>query len=173
MPQQNSMLFSRIHVAIKFTQKLTYPLLLLFVLVSCSADIQSDANLSEANHSKEQEALMTLEQEWSDMYGEGNIEGIAELLASESVILVPGEPPAVGRDSVLALTRELLAAEAANGVSVSWKSEAAFVSSSGDMAYDYGRATTELANGTVIMGSYLVVWTKENGAWKVAADIFN
>jgi len=116
---------------------------------------------------------MTLEQEWSDMYGEGDVEGIAELLASESVLLVPGEPPAVGRDSVLALTRELLAAEAADGVSVSWKSEAAFISSSGDIAYDYGRATTELADGTVIMGSYLVVWTKENGEWKVTADIFN
>ena len=116
---------------------------------------------------------MKLEQECSDMYGEGDIDGIAELLASESVLLVPGEPPAVGRDNVLALTVELLTAEAADRVSVSWKSEAAFVSSSGDMAYDYGRATTELADGTVIMGSYLVVWTKESGEWKVAADIFN
>jgi len=173
MPQKNSMPFFRSHCAIKFTQKLTYPLLLLFVLVSCSADIQSDAELTEVHHSKEQETLMTLEQEWSEMYGEGDVEGIAELLASESVLLVPGEPPAVGRDSVLALTRELLAAEAADGVSVSWKSEAAFISSSGDIAYDYGRATTELADGTVMMGSYLVVWTKENGEWKVAADIFN
>lgn len=88
MPQKNSMPFFRPDCAVKFTQYLTYPLVLLFVLVS-------------------------------------------------------------------------------------WKSEAAFVSSSGDMAYDYGRATTELADGTVIMGSYLVVWTKENGEWKVAADIFN
>jgi hypothetical protein len=41
------------------------------------------------------------------------------------------------------------------------------------MAYDYGRATTVLADGSVIMGSYLVVWIKENNEWIVAADIFN
>lgn len=173
MPQQNTVPTSQPSCAIKFTHKVSYLLLLFFVLVSCSADVQSDAELTEVNNAKERDMLMTLEQKWSDMYGEGDIEGVAELLASESVLLVPGEPPAVGRDSVLALTRELLAAEAADGVSVSWKSEAAFVSSAGDMAYDYGRSTSQLADGTVIMGSYLVVWTKENGEWKVAADIFN
>ena len=116
---------------------------------------------------------MALERKWSELYGQGDVEGIAELLAEESVLLVPGEPSAVGRDSVLALTRELLAAEAADGMSVSWEPEAAFISSSGDMAYDYGRSTTTLADGSIIEGSYLVVWTKKGGEWKVAADIFN
>ena len=116
---------------------------------------------------------MALERKWSDLYGQRNVDGIAELLAEKSVLLVPGQPPAVGRDSVLALTRDLIAGEAADGVSVSWEPEAVFVSSSGDMAYDYGRSMTKLADGTVIEGSYLVVWTKEEGGWKVAADIFN
>ena len=116
---------------------------------------------------------MTLERKWSDMYGEGDVEGIAELLANESALLAPGEPPAVGYENVLALTRKLLAAEAAEGLSVSWEPEAVFVSSSGDMAYDYGLAKTKLADGTVIKGSYLVVWTKEKDTWKIAADIFN
>lgn len=116
---------------------------------------------------------MTLERKWSDLYGQGDVEGIAELLAEESVLLVPGQPAAVGRESVLALTRKLLAAEAADGVSVSWEPDTAFVSSSGDMAYDYGRAKTTLPDGSIMEGSYLVVWIKKNGEWKVAADIFN
>jgi len=121
----------------------------------------------------EREALMALEREWSDMYGRGDVDGIAALLADESVLLAPGRPPAVGRDSVVATTRALLAAEAADGVSVSWEPVDAVVSPSGDMAYDWGRATTTLADGSVVEGGYLVVWTREDGEWRVAADLFN
>lgn len=80
------------------------------------------------------------------------------------------EPPAEGHPNPPA---GLGHAEATDGMSVSWEPQAVFVSSSGDMAYDYGRARTTLADGTVVEGSYLVVWTKEDGEWKVAADIFN
>jgi hypothetical protein len=41
------------------------------------------------------------------------------------------------------------------------------------MAYDYGTATTRMADGTETTGQYLVVWVKENGEWRVAADMFN
>jgi len=116
---------------------------------------------------------MALERKWSDMYGQGDVDGIAELLAEDSVLLAPGQTPAVGRDNVIEATRALLAADAADGLSVSWEPQAAFISSSGDMAYDYGRATTTLADRTVVEGSDLVVWKKENGEWKAVADIFN
>jgi len=145
----------------------------MIVLGACNSEPQVGSESAEVNYAAEREKLMALEREWSGMYGRGDVDGIAELLAEESVLLVPGESPAVGRDSVLSLTRELLAAEAADGMSVSWEPDAAFISSSGDMAYDYGRSKTTLADGSVVEGSYLVVWTKENGEWKVAADIFN
>jgi hypothetical protein len=41
------------------------------------------------------------------------------------------------------------------------------------MAYDYGTATTKFADGSVLEGQYLVVWIREGGEWKVAADMFN
>ena len=123
--------------------------------------------------SAERDTLMAMERDWSAMYGQGDADGIAALLADESVLLAPGRPPALGRDSVVAVTRALLAAEAADGVSVSWEPLDAVVAPSGDMAYDYGRATTTLADGSVVEGSYLVVWTRENGRWRVAADVFN
>jgi len=125
------------------------------------------------NPAAERETLMALERKWSDMYGRGDVEGIAALLAEDSVLLTPGQSPVVGRENVIEATRALLAADAADGLSVSWEPQAAVISSSGDMAYDYGRATTTLADGTVVEGSYLVVWTREDGEWKVAADIFN
>jgi len=139
----------------------------------CSNDNQNRTASAAVNPEEERKELMALEREWSGMYGRGDVEGISRLLAEKTVLLVPGELPAVGLDSVLALTRELLGAEAADGMSASWEPEAAFISSSGDMAYDYGRSKTTLTDGSVVEGSYLVVWTKENGEWKVAADIFN
>ena len=146
-----------------------FALLLTVALGACNTDAQTDTGSAGL----ERETLMALERMWSDMYGRGDVEGIAALLAEDSVLLTPGQSPVVGRDSVIEATRALLAADAADGLSVSWEPQAAFISSSGDMAYDYGRATTTLADGTVVEGSYLVVWTKEDGEWKVAADIFN
>lgn len=149
-------------------------LLLLTVLFgACTADPQARGKPAAVDEAAERETLMALERAWSDLYGQGDVEGIAELLADESVLLAPGLPPVVGRDSVAATTRTLLAAEANDGMSVSWEPRDVFVSPSGDMAYDYGRAQTTMADGTVVEGSYLVVWTKEDGVWKVAADIFN
>jgi len=144
-------------------------LLLAVALGACNIDAQTDTGSAGL----ERETLMALERMWSDMYGRGDVEGIAALLAEDSVLLTPGQSPVVGRDSVIEATRALLAADAADGLSVSWEPRAAFISSSGDMAYDYGLATTTLADGTVVEGSYLVVWTREDGEWKVAADIFN
>lgn len=146
---------------------------LTIVLGACGSEPQTDSESAAVDFAAERETLMALEREWSAMYGQRDVDGIAALLASESVLLAPGMGPVVGRDSVVAATRSLMSAEEADGMSVSWEPRAAFVSSSGDMAYDYGQATTTLADGTVLEGSYLVVWTKENGEWKVAADIFN
>ena len=147
--------------------------ILAIVLSGCNTDPQIDAESVAADLAAERETLMALERNWSDMYGQGDVGGIAALLAKEPILLAPGHSPAVGRDDVVALTRALMDAEAADGVSVSWEPQDVFISSSGDMAFDYGRATSTLADGSVIEGSYLVVWIKEDGEWKAAADIFN
>jgi uncharacterized protein (TIGR02246 family) len=146
--------------------------LLALALGACQPSPQTSSEAA-VDQAAEADTLMALEREWSDMYGRGDVDGIAALLADESVLLAPGQPPAAGRDSVVSTTRALLAAEAADGVSVSWEPVDAVVSPSGDMAYDWGRATTTLADGTTVEGGYLVVWTREDGEWRVAADLFN
>ena len=147
--------------------------ILAMLLSACNTDPQIDAESVAADLAAERQTLMALERKWSDMYGQGDVDGIAALLAKESILLAPGHSPAVGRDDVVALTRALMDAEAADGMSVSWEPQDVFVSSSGDMAFDYGRARSTLADGSVIEGSYLVVWIKEDGEWKATADIFN
>ena len=145
----------------------------LLALAACHSGPPTPADPAAVNPAAERDTLMAMEREWSALYGRGDVEGIAALLADGSVLLAPGRGPAVGRDSVVAATRALLAAEVGEGVSVSWEPLDAVVAPSGDMAYDWGRATTTLADGSVVEGSYLVVWTREGGQWKVAADLFN
>ena len=117
----------------------------------------------------EAETIMDLEAQWSDHFGARNLDAIMALMAEDTVVIMPGAPPLVGREAVRAATADMLASDA----EVSWKSDFAFVAPSGDMAYDYGTATTRMADGTETTGQYLVVWVKENGEWRVAADMFN
>ena len=126
-----------------------------------------------ATSEAEREKILSLERAWSAMYGGGDVDGIADLLADDTVLLAAGSPPVIGRDAVVAATRAMISEAEAGNVMVAWEPEDAFLSASGDMAWDYGRATTTLADGSVIEGSYLVVWRKERGVWKVVADIFN
>ena len=113
--------------------------------------------------------IAVLETEWSNLFSARNLEGITGLMAQNSVLIMPGSAPVVGVESIRQATQTMLESDD----EVSWRSDFAFVAPSGDMAYDYGTATTTLADGSIVEGYYLVVWVKENGEWKVAADMFN
>lgn len=115
------------------------------------------------------EAIKALEAQWSAMFGAGDLDGVASLLAEDSVLIMPGAAPISDRAAILEATRAMMA----SGDTVSWQSDFAVVAPSGEMAYDYGTATTRTADGEEITGRYLVVWIKEDGEWKVAADMFN
>jgi len=145
-------------------------LISIFVLLITLAACSSDQQPTTVDVAAEETTIMALETEWSDMFSAGNLDGISAMLAKNSVLLAPGEAPIIGAGNVRAATKAMLDAGDAD---VSWKSTAAFVAPGGDMAYDYGTATTKFANGSVVEGQYLVVWIRENGEWKVAADMFN
>lgn len=126
-------------------------------------------SFSHAETVPEEAKIKSLEEKWSNLYGRSDLDGIMSLMMENSVLIMPGVAPIVGLDDIRNATQTMLESDD----KVSWESNFASVSSSGDMAYDYGTATTILADGTEIKGYYLVVWVKENGEWKVAADMFN
>jgi ketosteroid isomerase-like protein len=118
---------------------------------------------------EEESRIIELEAKWSDMFGDRDLSGIMELMAPNSVLIMPGAKPVIGIKDIRLATKAMLESED----QVSWKSDFAYVSSSGDMAYDYGTATTKLPDGTSVEGNYLVVWVKQDGEWKIAVDMFN
>lgn len=138
---------------------------LLTVVVACDSDSPTVVTDSVA----EEMVISNLETKWSDMFGAKDLDGITALLAQDSVLIIPGTAPIVGANNIRNATQAMFESDD----QVSWKSDFAFVAPSGDMAYDYGTAITKRADGTTVKGYYLVVWVKENGEWKVAADMFN
>lgn len=132
------------------------------VLISLSAVAATETTTDE-------DRITNLEAKWSDMFGARDLNGIMALMAQNSVLIMPGSAPIVGVEEIRHATKTMMESD----VEVSWKSDFAHISSSGDMAFDYGTATTKMADGTEVQGYYLVVWVKENGAWKIAADMFN
>lgn len=129
----------------------------------------SVAHAAMGQSGAEEKRIADLETAWSGLYGQRDLDGIMALMARESVLIMPGAAPIVGKDAIRAATAAMLASDD----QVSWKSDFVSVAASGDMAYDYGTATTKLADGSTVVGRYLVVWVKEDGEWKVAADMFN
>jgi ketosteroid isomerase-like protein len=115
------------------------------------------------------EEIVALETKWSSLFAARDLDGVMALMAENSVLIMPGSPPIVGAKGIRKATKAMLESDDA----VSWKSDFARIAPSGDMAYDYGTATTKSMDGSIIEGRYLVVWVKENGSWKVAADMFN
>ena len=140
-------------------------------VAACDVQVESDLNTITANATEtEARQLMALESQWSDMFGAGDIDGITALLAEDTVLLAPGSKPLVGMANVRQATVDMLAA---SDVDVSWVSTEARVAPGGDMAFDYGTATTVLPDGSTSEGAYLVVWVREDGTWKIAADMFH
>ncbi|MEP6390310.1 MAG: SgcJ/EcaC family oxidoreductase [Halioglobus sp.] len=123
----------------------------------------------EAGLASNSDEITALESKWSDMFAAKDLEGVMALMAENSVLIVPGSPPIVGLEGIRRATKAMLKTDD----TVSWASDFAFIAPSGDMAYDYGTATTKSSDGSIVEGHYLVVWVKESGGWKVAADMFN
>lgn len=113
--------------------------------------------------------IVALEAKWSGMFAAKDLDGVMALMAENSVLIMPGSPPIVGTEDIRKATKAMLATDD----TVSWQSDFAFIAPSGDMAYDYGTAKTKSPDGSIVEGYYLVVWVKERGGWRIAADMFN
>ncbi|NNG15680.1 MAG: DUF4440 domain-containing protein, partial [Gemmatimonadales bacterium] len=139
------------------------------LLAACYADTGEIAQPA-VDTAAEAQAIMALEREWSQKFGEGDIDYIMSIHSANAVQMPPESELVVGAEALRAEWQGMIDAE---GLSASWEPTEAHVSSSGDMAYDFGTATLTTPDGNTRAMKYLVVWVREDGEWKVAADMFN
>lgn len=142
------------------------PILAIAFSFGCATETPNE----EVDPAAEANAIMELETEWSDRFGADDVDWIVELHAADAVQLPPGAPIVEGREALREAWQSMADTE---GLDISWGSTKAVVSPDGQMAYDYGPATLTTPDGETHDMKYLVVWVKEGGQWKIAADMFN
>ncbi|HET7584767.1 MAG TPA: DUF4440 domain-containing protein [Gemmatimonadaceae bacterium] len=123
-----------------------------------------------SNRSPAAEDIIALEREWERRAHARDTEWIAALHAPHARQFPPAAEPVVGAPAIRAAWERMLNEQQLH---VAWEPEEAYVAHSRDMAYDHGRVTITTPDGRTIPGKYLVVWTREQGEWKVAVDMFS
>lgn len=118
----------------------------------------------------EAQIVMALERDWASRFQQGDIDWIVNRHATHGRILPPGSEAAVGREAVREVWTGFHETE---GLSLDFGPDEAHVAEAGDMAYVLGSYDLTLPDGGEDRGKYLVVWVKEDGEWRIAADMFN
>ena len=119
------------------------------------------------------EKIEAINTQWVRAFERGDFQSMQTLFTPDSVLLSPNEPAVEGSEAVVEVWKSWADF---NNVAIAWGANRIDISSSGDMAYDYGWYTFafDSEDGRVEnKGKHIVVWKKIDGTWKVAADIFN
>lgn len=114
--------------------------------------------------------IMELEREWCRRVQSGDVDWVVDHFAENGLQFPPGSGVVSGKENLREAWKALAQTE---GFELSWAPTEAHVSASNDMAYVHGAAKIKTPDGAVQAAKYVIVWVKEGGEWKIAADIFN
>ena len=118
----------------------------------------------------EEDTILALEREWSSRFALGDVDWIVAAHAPDAQQFPPNAPPVVGTEALRAAWQGMADTE---GLSLSWQPTRAFVSESGDMAWDYGEGKLTNPDGETQDVKYVVVWHRIEGEWKIVMDMFS
>ncbi|MDX1402602.1 MAG: DUF4440 domain-containing protein [Kiloniellales bacterium] len=120
-----------------------------------------------------EETISSINEDWVQAFKDRDFEKLGAIMTDDSMVLAPGAPPILGRDSVVEAWKgwgEL------KNVKIDFGADKIVVAQSGDIAYDYGWYTFDFESDEgpeSDKGKYIVVWHNVGGEWRVAVDIFN
>jgi uncharacterized protein (TIGR02246 family) len=119
------------------------------------------------------DAIRAIGARWLRAVETRDVDGVAELYATDGAFLVPNVPLARGRDAVRAVWTQLLSAP---DLVLTWAPTSVEVAGSVDLAWEMGSYRLSMdgpAGPFEDDGKYVVVWRSGPNGWEVAADIFN
>ena len=110
---------------------------------------------------------------WVASFNAGDAEAVTALYTKDTIILLPDGSNMHGRDSVLAMQKDLISA----GITYPHL-DVTDVGVDGNMAWNTGtfEAKVPVEDGAPILakGTYLVVWRKDtDGVWRIHVDTWN
>ena len=121
----------------------------------------------------EEEKIRELDRRWVEAVQAGDFEAAGKFYAEDGLIMPPGAAQGAGTKAAAEFWKAI--SELPNG-SMDFGPTRIEVAESGDMAYEVGTWTLGFDGDQGRVedeGKYVVVWTKQDGEWRVAADIFN
>lgn len=127
---------------------------------------------SKADLKAEENAIREISKNWLDLDRNNNVDGIVELFAEDGVLYRPDQEPVKGTEAIkkyLTEQREKNPKEVAN-----WSTDRVDVANSGDLAVEYGNYNSENTGSSgneTASGTYVTVYKKDNGKWKIVADV--
>ena len=139
-------------------------------LLLASLVVSGLAAVGSAETGSEEEAIVALEREWLSRFQARDIEWIVAAHAPDAQQFPPNAPPVAGVEALRAAWQGMADPEAP---SLTWEPTRAHVSSSGDMAWDYGTGKLTTADGETQDVKYVVVWHRIDGEWKIVMDMFS
>ena len=136
------------------------------LLASCAPAVDTDALAKE---------LTRLDDDWSKAAATKDADKVASFYAKDAIAYPPDEPIAVGQPAA----KKVWASYFRDSTySLSWKTEHAGVTKSGDLGFTAGTFEDSFRgrDGTLIAkkGKYLCTWAKQaDGNWKATHDMWN
>ncbi len=124
----------------------------------------------------EKARLLKRDAEWAKLASEGrDVERILSYWTDDAIVLPPGLPAVVGKDS---LRRYVQSSLEIPGFRITWTSTEVTLSPDGNLAYLVGRntVTTDAPDDrtTTTEGRAVTIWRRESdGEWRCAIDIWN
>jgi uncharacterized protein (TIGR02246 family) len=147
----------------------------IFAFLAMALIILSCGNQNEVDIQKEEEALMKLSRDWSDLVQTRDIDTIMHGWADDAVMMAPGFPPLKGKDAIRAYVENGFKTP---GFNIKWEPLEVYVSENADMAYMIERneiiVNDSLGNPVPSYNKTVTVWRKQpDGTWKNVIDMWN
>lgn len=145
---------------------------LALAVVAAGCVDESAQPLSETALAAEVQAIEALDEALSEAAMARDAARFASFFADDAVQLPPGAPPLEGRAAI----EEAAAGFFAAGATLSFANTNARVAAMGDLATSRGTYAWSLETADGVMrdeGSYIEVWQKVDGEWKIVEDIYN
>lgn len=146
-------------------------------MASCTGETaheqQQEAKVTQALAAEDQGAIRALDARWAKALASKDAAQAASFYAEDASLLAPGVPMVTGKEAIEKTLAEMMRAP---GFALRFAPTKINVSSSGDLAYEWGdySLTRNDAKGKpeTSKGKYVVVWGKRGDAgWKALLDV--
>jgi len=141
-------------------------LLTLIIAAAAAAPAMGQTKDSKSN-SGMRSAIETASKKFVEVFSKGDAAGLAAMYAEGARVLPPNSTAIEGKQSI----QELWQAFINTGAKISLSTT--YVEGRDDLAYEVGTYKLTPSAGKQDTGKFVVVWKRQNRAWKIAADIWN